>query len=413
MVASKVSEDSALFQALANSLRVDDDVTVAAAIRVLGIAADPELAPVLLDACATRTVVSTGTQSVVAMGRAVIEPLLREFFRVGIESRVLFLEVIEQVGDGAVVPELLELARVPELRCAETAVRIVGRLGGVDSVPHLMHLAEHSGADLERQIGYALSAIALRHPKEVAEQVLATYDAGDLRPAWLMVLAALGDPGHASRVSLATRHSDTAVRCAAFESAVAFGAAFPLETVKMGLADESLEVRIAAARALGAFRNYEAVDALLAATRDPDSAVVAEALRSLGTLGGPKVVNTLLDAAGSPRAPVAIAALQSLFRLNPPRIGQALDRAARHADPEVVCEAIDASIRLPSAEAEVFLKRSLSHRHWTVRRAAAESLARRGFSLPGERLHELREGESDPLVVDALAAITVAEESGA
>lgn len=405
-----IRSDELLRSAVLGALETEDESALGAALIILGTSNEVELAPLLLDSCATRTVVGIGVSVVLSWGDGVVGPLLRDFFKVGVETRVLFLEVIEQVGGAAVIDDLIEIATVPETRCAEAAVRIIGRFGNSSVIPQLMEMAIGASAEQERHIGNALSAIAIRHRAEATKAILGALSTGKVRPAWLVVLAALGDTELTKYVSLATRDSDSLVRCTAYECAGAFGADFPVGTLKMGLADESPRVRLAAARTLGGLRNYEAVDALLTATRDPDTSVVAAALQSLGTLGGPKVISTLRDAAGSPKAPVAIAALQSLFLLNAPDLASAVERASRHADPEVVCESIDASIRLPSEVAQGLLVELLKHWHWTVRRAAAECLVRRGIAVDEQQLARVASNESDPLVLDALKDVSSAVE---
>ena len=60
---------------------------MSAAVVLLGATGQCELAPPILDACSTRTNIEVAMDTVCAMGSAVVLPLLREIYRVGIESR--------------------------------------------------------------------------------------------------------------------------------------------------------------------------------------------------------------------------------------------------------------------------------------------------------------------------------------
>lgn len=391
-----------VIERLHEALDAEDDRVAAAAIQVLAVLDDAEMAPRFLAAVACRAVVETGMQAVLRLGRRAVRPLLDDFDRVGVEARVLFLEALETIGDDDVVTELLELAGNLETRSAEAALRALGSLGDETAVAPLMELARKEDPELARQAAYALGAIGVRCPAPVAEQVRAAIQGGDMRPAWLDVLGALGRPEDVAIVEAGSRHTDAEVRRAAVEAAPSFGTAFPYETLVFALTDEHPTVRLAAARGLGSYRSDEVVEALLAVARDPDSWVVSEALRALGAVGGPKVVPTLMSAVGSTSAPIAISALQSLFRLNPANIETAVRKALEHVDPEVVREALDVTIRLPAQKAGAILIDCLSHRSWNVRRAAAEGLANRCLPVPSRVLEARLKAETEPLVREEL-----------
>ncbi|MEO1171551.1 MAG: HEAT repeat domain-containing protein, partial [Myxococcota bacterium] len=389
-------------ESIINALEDESDDVVAAAVVLAATLNTPSVAPKLLDAVACRTIVETGMETVTGLGGEVVTHLIGEIYRVGIESRVLFLEAIEFLGDVQHVPDLLEIASHSETRTAEAAVRAIGRIGGAIAVSGLMELARKSSAELEMQVAHAIAEIGRRHPEPTAAAMVEAIDGGDVRAAWLTVLGAVGRPSDAELVRRSLNHRDSPVRIAGYDAANLFGESFPVDSLIFGLTDESSTVRGRAARALGNHRSQAAVDALLAAAKDRDSQVVAEALRSLGAVGGPKVLATLRAAVASKESVVALAALQALFRLNPPELREWLKPAFEHFDPEVVREAVSVTVRLSEADALPFLLPALEHRFWTVRRASADALAAREARVPVALLEARLQDESEALVVASL-----------
>jgi HEAT repeat protein len=391
---------------LVHSLDAESDAVVASAIVLLATTHDPTLAPRFLAAAACRTIVETAVIAVLELGRAVTKHLLREVDRVGVEARVLYLETLENLADPAAVKDLLELARGPEVRSAEAAMRALGAFGDASVVEPLVALGRGEDPDLARQAIFALVAVALRHPDEVAGAVRKLVDEGDWRGGWLTVLGAIGRNADIDVLVSGARHTDAEVRRAALDAAATFADRFPRQTLVFALTDEHLDVRAAAARALGSHRGEEVVSALIAACTDPVEQVVASALRSLGAVGGERAVQTLLTAVGATASPIAIAALQSLFVLAPPELEDAVRIGVRHIDPEVVREAIDVTLRLSAATARPHLITALAHPSWNVRRAAAESLVNRALFLPLDVLSERLRSETEPLVRDELERLS-------
>jgi len=407
-IASHLAPGSAARKFALEFLEHRDDGVVEAALRLLGATADARLAPQLLSACACRAVVETGTAVVVRMGSAVIQPLLDGFDVAGTEARVLFLEVIEVLGDGAVVPTLLEITAGPDTRACEAALRVIGRLGGSEVISDLMERLRRSDRDLSRAAAMALAAVGARS-SDVADRVRAAYVGGEERPEWLVVLGALAREQDLDVIEAATHHREAEVRCAALEAARVVGPEFPEQTLAMLLTDESPRVRAAAARALAVHPSDHTRDALVAVVRDGDPWVVAEAVRSLGRFRGDDVRAILADAAASSISLIAIAALRSLFRLNPPGLEVVISRALRHADAEVVREAIATTMRLPGDVARDLLVPALSNRYWNVRAAAARALTNRRLAVASDQMEDLLLAEEEPLAAEALELLAAVE----
>lgn len=388
------------------SLDAESDAVVASTIVLLATTRDPQLAPRFLTAAACRTIVETAVMAVLELGRSTTKHLLAEVDRVGVEARVLILETLESLADPAAVKDLLELAHGPEMRSAEAAMRALGAFGDVSVIAPLVEVGREDDPELSRQAAFALVAVGLRFPDEVAEAVRALVDDGDWRAGWLTVLGAIGRESDMDVLVSGARHTDAEVRCAAIDAAATFADRFPRQTLVFALADEHEDVRAAATRALGSYKGEEVVSALVAACTDPSTQVVVSALRSLGAVGGPRATKTLLTAVAATSSPVAIAALQSLFVVAPVELEDAIRVGVRHIDPEVVREAIDVTLRLPASNAAPHLITALSHHSWNVRRAAAESLVNRAMSLPSDILSECLRMETEPLVRDELERLS-------
>jgi HEAT repeat protein len=410
-IASHLAPGSAARQYALEFLDDPDDAVLDGVLRLLGATCDVRLAPQLVAASACRPVVETGHAVVLKMGPAVVLPLLDSFDNAGTETRVLILEIIEELADAEVVPTLLEIAAGPDTRATEAALRVVGRLGGVDAIDSLMDRVRASDSEVARAAAMALAGVGSRTPGVVAEKVAAAF-VGEQRPEWLLVLGALARADDLGLLVAATRHREAAVRCAAIEAARVIGPDFPEETLTLLLTDESPQVRAAACRALAPHRSDATRDALLAVARDTDPWVVAEAVRSLRSFRGDDVAAILADAAASTISPIAIAALRSLFSINPPGLESVVARALRHADPEVVREAVATTMRLSGDAARDLLIPQLSSRFWNVRAAAARALANRRLEVPVEHLQDCLLAEEEPLALEALELLlAMAEES--
>ncbi|MBI5507675.1 MAG: HEAT repeat domain-containing protein [Deltaproteobacteria bacterium] len=394
-------------------LQSNDDKVVAAAARIAALFDDPGAAPKILEACAQGTTADAGLRAVLSLGPKVVAPLLAAIDAVDIEARVLFLEAVEILGDAGVVPTLLELAAGPETRATETAVRVVGSLGGVESIEALLGLAKSGDKEIRQAAVMALVAIGGRHLEIVAERLRRLVAGGEVLPGWITALGALGRDRDRELVIGAVHHGDPDVRQAAIEAALAYGRDFPEEILAFSLSDEQPRVRSSAARALAAFPTSSAARALFAATKDPDDFVVAEALRGLGRSSTPEAVGALREGALSSSSPIAIAAIHSLVRLNPPGLASVAARAVQHADPEVAHEAVELALRMSASEASEFLTGCLSHRFWVVRSAAAEALLTRRIRVPAARLEECLQREPEAMIRTALQRLLLVSEAGA
>ncbi len=388
--------------ALLDAARDTDDALASAAVNLLATLRDVSLAPALLEAAACRPFVQTAVQAVTAMGAPACAALLGAYDGADVESRVLFVEVIEAVGDAGMSKQLVQIAGGPDARPAEAAVRALAKLAGIEAVDELFHLLESSDPEVRREVALALSGIGLRFPQPVASRVVARLAAAEVQPELLLILGTIGRAEDVQHLLAAVHHRDPEVRRAALEACLSQREPVDEGTLIFALADEHPRVRAAAARVLGSYRSERVIEALLVATRDEDPWVVAEAVRALGHIGGERAVSTLQMASGSSASQVAIAALQGLFRLNPQGLSAAIRRALGHADAEVAREALQTSMRLGEELARPVLLEALQHRSWHVRLAAADMLGNRGIAVPHDVLEARQHAEPEALVREAL-----------
>lgn len=405
----QLSPDSPARSFLLDLLSDEDDVNVESAVRVLGYLKDPDLAPIILKACACRKMVELALENVVKWGIDVVPILLSKIDDVDIESRVLFIEVIEVLGNEQIVDSLIEIAKSPDTRSSEAAIRVVGGLANTQYIEPLMELLRQRDGELRKAVTMALASLGSRYPDEVANAVRTTFLAGDNRPEWLLILGTIGRNEDIGVVVSGVHHRDPEVRWAAVEAGRNFGIDFPEVTLIFTLTDEHPKVRASSARALCDHRSSISLDSLLASVKDRDPWVAAAALEALGRRRDPKAIHVLLDAVQHGTSPIAIAALKSLFLMNPPQLPDALLLAIGNKDPEVVREAIAAAQRLSSVHAGPLFVRCLNSEYWNVRAAAAEALANRKIEVPASLVHEALLRETESLAQESIARLLPSE----
>ena len=399
----ELGQAEATITQLKNALTAQDDHVRHAAIHLLGLLNRPELAAFLLIAAADSAFAEKALVVVVTrLGKEALPSLLAAFPSAGLEAQILFVDAMLQLEDVSAVPLLLGLATGIEVRLAESALRALGHLGGIESIDTLVDLITQDDAELSCQAALSLSSIGRRHADEVAGKVCQAIERTGLQPAWLWVLGAIGRPSDLSFISSATHHDDPNVRRAAVEALGYFKNHTDENSLVLALTDENAHVRAAAARVLGAYRSERVRTALLVAAKDSNACVVVEALKSLGHVGGDQAITALRAALLMPLAPIAIAALDGLMKLQSGDALSALPLALRHSDPEVVCEAVHATMHLAEKDATSLLVTALTHASWQVRLAAADVLVRRNIAVPADLLEDLLECEEDALVKSAL-----------
>lgn len=194
-------------------------------------------------------------------------------------------------------------------------------------------------------------------------------------------------------------------RCAAVVGLSVLGGAPAAELIALSLTDESWEVQLSAAEALGRVVDTEGealgVEALLLALDGSPPELQAALARALGIAGNPRAVaslRALVERAG-PR--VRVAALEALSELSAPGLDELLLQALDHQDSELVKHALSrVSLDQPAClEAALSL---LDHSRWDVRQLAVRLLGHRREPQVRDAIAARAEVEQDELVLRAL-----------
>ena len=402
LVRQRLEESDVAIKGLERALESDRGEVTAAAVFLLGCLDEPERSPRLLSACAGRAFVRIGVDVVVGYGQAAVEPLLRAIDGADTESRLLYLEIVETVGNHTAAKKLLELAESYDAATSEGAIRALARVGGSDEVDPLIEFGRSDDPGIAQLAAFALSNIGSRFPDEVGEKIRRAIEDGDVLPVWFSVLGALARETDLDLLVAASAHQEPEVRCAVLEAAASFGVRFGQDALLAGLRDTYAPARAAAARAAGTVHTPAVVDALVHALDDPDAWVGGEAARALGALGAAATLPHLRRAARSPVGLVAVAALQGLSRLAPDDVKEDALVALGHADAEVAREAVNLSLRMKIEDAALVLAHALGHSAWEVRWAAAEAILKRGVPLELETARRCMRDETEPVVQEAL-----------
>jgi HEAT repeat protein len=335
----------------------------------------------------------------------------------------------------AAAAALRRAARDPERQVAVRALLALARLGSAEDLEIVAAATTEGGRGPGAAAETALAALAARFP--VAARALArrlARDEGALLPAAIAIGAAAGsspfEESDAAFLAQAATAGDPRARRAAVhavaEVRAAAGARFAtaLEVLRISLADEEHEVRVAAARALGRLCTARdaprASDVLDLVDRSGEGDLVAAAVRAIGEGLGlaygdptgtvappPELVPALgLFARGAP-SPVAMAAVEALGqaqRAGAPSAVGALAAALDHPDEAVVKAAL---LKLSGAAAAPgaldALGRGLSHPQPLVRVLAVEMLAAAPPDDARRFLGQRRLVEPDRRVKEAIA----------
>jgi HEAT repeat protein len=390
-----------------------------AATTVLGLSGSGEAVRPLALALADGELRDDAVAALVAVGAAAVEGLVALAPDLEGRLRADVYRLLPRLGppaaDPRVQPLLAGALGDEDADAASGAAYALGELGGRESLPHLSRALEREG-EVARAAAAALGRLGGRHYDEVRMLVQTRGLDGPAAPHLCRVLGACGRAEDVPFLRAALGGSSPAVRRAAAEALAQLpGTHEGDDALLFALADESAEVRAAAARALGAHAGPQSgrvIDALSRAARDAEVAVRGAAARAIGQVARAAAEPDRARAHAVTRqlaeAPDPIAAVPALEALG--LIGDAADDARLIAaldstDAEIVKVAARALGRRSSppgsAAAREALDRVLSDRRWDVRRAAAQALGDHGTAaLP--LLVARRTVERDALVLEAI-----------
>ena len=174
------------------------------------------------------------------------------------------------------------------------------------------------------------------------------------------------------------------------------------ELIGYAIADEDIDVQIAAVRTLGQMSTNEANAPLCTALDSPFPSIRAEAALALGRReadGSIPQIRALLE---DSEPVVVAAALDALAWLRDAEVAGSVERALAHSNHEVFQAGLRAAQTLPARDAERLVSRGLEHSAWNVRMLATNLLLELDTKQSREILRQALVSETDSMVRHAI-----------
>jgi HEAT repeat protein len=258
-----------------------------------------------------------------------------------------------------------------------------------------------------------LGEMSVREP-QVARTIVdrGAFSGEDVIPATVL-LAALsrgGRPPSAKDMELLTRcllADEPSVRSAALEALAEIGDSAAADAIAFLLADEELEVRLAAVRALGRLRTDDQATPVIGrliglAQKTDDRELLVVAVQAIGESNDPRVLTVLRPLVEASEPSVAVAAVEAVSHLDDARRVEVLILGLCHLDADVVKTAMRMLAKETDARVDTCLGECLEHEDWGIRRLAADLLGQRGGDVAEGLVRARRTTEREPLVREAL-----------
>jgi HEAT repeat protein len=411
-VAAEVASHRDALPALTTALLEATLGTQRDAALLLGLFKRPEAARPLVLALGDRDLREAAMQALAMIGAPAAETLAACAPDLESELRADAYALLPRLGPAASDPRVQALlAEALDDDATEAAAAAAGALGEVGDREALAPLLRALGREeaVAHAAADALGRLGARHYDEVRVLVQSRGLGGPDAPYLCRALGACGRADDAPLLTQALGGDAPAVRRAAAEALAQLPASTEIdEALTFALADESVDVRASAARALGAHGAVAAADALARCALEGEPLVRASASRALGQVAAHHAdARSLLRRVADSRDPAsAVPALDALARLDD-RLDDARFVAAVGAhDGETVKAAARALASRAATspdpvkqQAIAALERALRDSRWDVRRQAVLSLADFGAVavLWTQRAHE-----ADPLVQQAI-----------
>lgn len=248
----------------------------------------------------------------------------------------------------------------------------------------------------------ALEAIAQRTP-DLVEAALARADLDGPGGADIaQVLSRLASNGAVEVLKRGLHSGDPRTRRAVVQALAMADATDVAQLIGYAVADEDIDVQIAAVRTLGQLRTSEANAPLRTALDSPFPPIRAEAALALGRRDASTAIPQIRVLLEDSEPVVIAAALDALAWLGDSEVEAAVERALSHPDQEVFQAALRAASTLPSTNAEDFVARGLHHAAWNVRMLAIKLLLDIGTQRTRKLLIDALSVEGDSMVRHAI-----------
>mgnify|MGYP001314721437 FL=1 len=248
----------------------------------------------------------------------------------------------------------------------------------------------------------ALEDLATRVP-ELVETALRTADLDGPGGADIaQVLSRLDSAGAVEVLKRGLHSGNARTRRAVVQALAMANASDVAQLIGYAVADEDIDVQIAAVRTLGQMNSREANTPLQTALDSPFAPIRAEAALALGQRDASGAIPRIRELLADDEPVVVAAALDALAWLGDEAVPEAAARALDDEDDEVFQAGLRAAGTLPTREAEAFLARGLDHPSWNVRMLAIKLLLELGTAEARRLLKNAENDETDSMVRHAI-----------
>ena len=248
----------------------------------------------------------------------------------------------------------------------------------------------------------ALEALAKRVPAAVEEALERADFDGPGGADIAHVLSRLDTDGAVDLLKRGLHSGDPRTRRAVVQALAMANATDVAQLIGYAVADEDIDVQIAAVRTLGQMNTIEANAPLSTALDSPFPSIRAEAALALGRRDASAAIPRIRALLEDKEPVVIAAALDALTWLNDSEVAAAVDRALSHTDDEVFQAGLRAAHTLPARDAERLVSRGLRHSAWNVRMLAIKLLLDLDTERTRTLLTEALVSESDSMVKHAI-----------
>lgn len=248
----------------------------------------------------------------------------------------------------------------------------------------------------------ALEALARRVPNTV-EAALEDADLDGPGGADIaQVLSRLDSRGAVEVLKRGLQSRNARTRRAVVQALAMANATDVAQLVGYAIADEDIDVQIAAVRTLGQMTSKEANLPLQTALDSPFAPIRAEAALALGRRDAINAIPPLRELLRDDEPLVVAAALDALAWLGDECVPEAVRGALEHPDDEVFQAGLRAARTLPERDAECLVARGLHHAAWNVRMLAIKLLLELDTSRTRKLLSKALTSETDSMVRHAI-----------
>jgi HEAT repeat protein len=248
----------------------------------------------------------------------------------------------------------------------------------------------------------ALEALAKRVPT-VVEEALQRADLDGPGGADIAhVLSRLDSRGAVEMLKRGLHSGDPRTRRAVVQALAMANATDVAQLIGYAVADEDIDVQIAAVRTLGQMSTAEANGPLSTALDSPFPPIRAEAALALGRRDASDAIPRIRDLLEDQEPVVIAAALDALAWLGDSEVAVSVERALAHSDDEVFQAGLRAAHTLPVRNAERLVGGGLQHSAWNVRMLAVKLLLDLDTEHTRKLLTKALASESDSMVRHAI-----------